>query len=135
MKSNWLNQALRQWQNEGIALNPPTTLTTISDAEQKLIFTFPDSFKELYLAADGFKDNAWRENMFSIWPIERILFEFIERKDSLFIGFSDYLINSHALGFYRGFDGIYKDVDPHFPVARSFEECINFINSDTSMIY
>jgi hypothetical protein len=135
MHNEWVTKALLQWKNEGIELNPPSKPEIIKLAEEKLSFNFPVSFKNLYLEVDGFKGNDWRENMFSIWPIERILSEFNESEDKTFIGFSDFLINSYALGFYKDLDGIYKDVDRHFPVAKTFEECIDLINSDSLLIY
>ena len=135
MSNEWITKALIQWKNEGIELNPPSTSLIIKLAEEKLSFNFPVDFKRLYLQIDGFKDYDWRENMFSIWSIKRILAEFDEREDKAFIGFSDFLVNSHALGFYRDLNGIYKDVDRHFPVAKTFEECIDLINSDSSLIY
>jgi|LakMenEpi03Aug12_release.lakeMendotaPanAssembly.Ray.scaffolds.fasta_scaffold537562_1 hypothetical protein len=135
MNNDWPLNAILQWQGEGIKLNPPCTEDILRQAEKKLSFNFPDSFKKLYLIADGFKDDDWRENMFSIWPINRILIEFHQRQDERFVGFADFLINSHALGFYKDLDGIYKDVDRYLPVASTFEECIEFINVDSPNLY
>ncbi|HKC35311.1 MAG TPA: SMI1/KNR4 family protein, partial [Chitinophagaceae bacterium] len=104
MNNEWVTKALLQWKSEGIELNPPSIPALIKQAEEKLSFIFPDSFKCLYLMVDGFKDNDWRENMFSIWPIERILYEYNKRGDKAFVGFSDFLLNSHALGFYKDLD-------------------------------
>lgn len=135
MNSDWATKVFLQWKSEGIELNPPSTLIIINQVEENLSIIFPASFKALYLMADGFKDNDWRENMFSIWPIERILCEYEEREDKMFVGFSDFLINSHALGFCKGLEGVYKDVRRPFPVAKTFEECIDLINADSSLIY
>ncbi|WP_342084842.1 SMI1/KNR4 family protein [Dyadobacter sp. OTU695] len=105
---SWTNEVIRQWQVEKIELNASVTNDQINIAEQILNFTFPDQFKQLYLRANGFKDYDWRSNMFSIWPLESIMDEYLSNTNKNFIGFSDYLICSHCIGFMNDRKGIYK---------------------------
>jgi hypothetical protein len=108
----------------------------INDAELSLDFQFPSTFKELYKKANGFRDDDWNEHMISIWPLSQI---FQEQRFPNFVGFSDYLINSHVYGFIRGTSGIYKyyDLAECIPVkiADTFEEAINLINTDDALLY
>lgn len=59
--------------NENIKLNPAASSDLIAEVEIATGFTFPEEFKELYSLANGFSDFDWRKNMFSVWPLERIL--------------------------------------------------------------
>ena len=135
MSLNWTDDILQQWKSEAISLNPPSSINDIEETEKNIEFNFPKQFKELYLLVDGFKASDWRTNMFSIWPISRIIEEYKLNENKNFIGFADYLINSHQIGFFKDKDGIYKDYDGSNPIAETFEECIKLINSDATLIY
>lgn len=126
---------ISQWKLEKIELNPPASGETISEAEKIINFIFPSEFRNLYLKVNGFKNWDWRANMFSIWPIERIVDEYNQGKAKDFVGFSDYLINSYQIGFFKGRIGIYKSYDEFNPIAHSFDEAILLINSDADLIY
>lgn len=143
-----ISQIIAQWKTEQIQLNPPATLDTIKKAEDIVNYTFPPDFRELYLIADGYKDWDWRTNMFSLWPLQRIIDEYLEllsvnssttqdqhdpKKN--FIGFCDYLINSHQIGFIKNRTGIYKSYDESNPIAQSFIEALELINKDAQVIY
>jgi len=134
ISDEWILATIQQWHKEGIELNPPSTSKLIEQAEQMLGFSFPDDFKQLYLVADGFKDNDWRANMITIWPIPRILEEY-DRRNRQFIGFSDYLINCWAFGFIKDKGGIYRDVDYSSKICESFRDCIKLINEDSPLLY
>ena len=125
---------LLQWRSDGVELNDPAEKETIEAAEKVIGFVFPQDFKNFYLKADGFKDWDCEANMFSIWPIERIVTEYQQSKTKSFVGFCDYLINCHQIGFFKGRAGIYKSYDEFNSIARSFEEVLRLINSDSNLI-
>lgn len=108
---DWYDLIINHWKTNNIQLETRTSLEIISKAECVLEFKFPESFKSLYIKVNGFKDFDWTVNMISIWPIERILEEHSRYEN--FIGFADYLINSHVYGFQRNQKGIFKNYDLH----------------------
>jgi len=132
---NWAETAIQQWKAEGIELNPGISAEELNRTEKMLDFVFPYQFKELYIKVNGFHNNDWRVNMFSLWPVERIIEEYNFRTDKNFIGFSDYLINMHQIGFTKNKEGIYKCMDnPEF-ITDTFEQGIHLINIDSELIY
>jgi hypothetical protein len=143
-----ISEIIEQWKVEKIQLNPPATLDAINWVEETVNYTFPADFKELYLIADGFKDWDWRPNMFSLWPLQRIIDEYLEelsrntdkspyqdKHAKNFVGFCDYLINSHQIGFFKNSIGVYKSYDEFNPIAQSFNEALQLINKDADLIY
>lgn len=136
MKSSIID-ILQQWRNEKIKLNSAASPNLIAEVEIELGFSFPEEFKELYTHVNGFSDFDWRENMFSIWPLERILEEYRSSDDKDFIGFSDFLINSHNIGFLKTQRGVFKKygTSEYIPVSDSFIESIKLINSNFDLIY
>ncbi|SEI49163.1 SMI1 / KNR4 family (SUKH-1) [Dyadobacter sp. SG02] len=132
---SWTDEVISQWQIERIELNTSITNDQINVAEQILNFTFPDQFKQLYTKANGFSNYDWLSNMFSIWPLERIIDEYQSSTNKQFIAFADFLIGSHWIGFMNDRDGIYKFYkEPEF-VSVTFEQAIRLINSDATIIY
>ncbi len=124
------------WISENIKLSPPATTEDIKAVEEILDFQFPDDCKELYLKLDGFADWDWTKNMFSIWPLARILEEYHNESDKSFIVFADYLINSHHIGFVKEKNGIFKNTDKiPVKIADTFSEAIFLINSDADILY
>ena len=100
------------------------------------------------MITDGFKEWDWRPNMFSIWPLQRIIDEYLEQRSKSattlpyrqeqsenFVGFCDYLINSHQIGFLKDRIGVYKSYDEFNPIAESFREILLLINKDADLIY
>ena len=76
--------------------------------------------------------------MIEIWSLERIENGFGRYPD--FIGFSDYLINSHVYGFLKNQQGVFKNydsADSGIPekIADTFEEAIDLINSNSNLLY
>ena len=141
-----ISKFIEQWKSEQIQLSPPATLEIIKRAEDIIGYTFPSDFMEIYLIADGFKDWDWRQNMFSLWPLQRIIDEYLEQLKSNispyqheqaknFVGFCDYLINSHQIGFLKNRTGIFKSYDEFNPIAQSFLEALEHINNDIDLIY
>jgi hypothetical protein len=135
MGDNWAVEVLRDWKARGIETNPPSTILSITEVEEKVSFKFSGDFRELYSVVNGFKNHYWLPNMFSIWPLERIVEEFEQRQHKNFVGFADYLINSHAIGFYKDRKGIYKDVDTNLLISETFKNCIELINTDSEKIF
>jgi hypothetical protein len=132
-----ITEILQQWKNEKIKLNRGASPDLIAKAEAATGFTFPEEFKELYKEVNGFSDLDWRENMFSVWPLERILEEYNDSDDKDFVGFSDFLINSHNIGFLKTQPGVFKkyQTNDYIYISPSFTESIRFINSNSDIIY
>jgi hypothetical protein len=135
MTKTWIENIIQQWQIEKLELNQGASIEIIIIAEKAIDFIFPEQFKELYLKVNGFKNNDWRTNMFSIWPIDRIIEEYNSSMDKNFVGFSDYLINSHQIGFTKNKKGIFKYHDKPDFIAETFEKGIQLINMDSELIY
>lgn len=131
-----IDKIKEKWTSENIKLNSPTTSESIKAAEKIIDFQFPDDFKEFYLKLDGFADWDWTKNMFSIWPLARILEEYHNENDKSFIVLADYLINAHHIGFVKGKNGIFKNTDEmHVKIADTFSEAIFLIHTDADILY
>ena len=128
------------WKTAGLDISEAASPDLIEKTEQQVSFTFPEAFRQLYKRADGWKDMAWNEHMFSMWPLERIIEEYDYGRHPHFIGFCDYLVNSHWIGFVRYKPGIFKRYDlegfsePE-KIADSFEDAIEMINTNADAIY
>jgi SMI1 / KNR4 family (SUKH-1) len=134
---NSIIDILQQWREERIKLNPAASSGLITEVETAMGFSFPEEFKELYTQVNGFSDYDWRENMFSIWPLERILEEYNGSDDKNFIAFSDFLINSHNIGFVRSQSAVFKKYGytEYIFVSHSFIESVKLINANSDLIY
>lgn len=134
----WIREAMEQWHAENVRLNPPAQLSDIEALEKKLSFEFPESFKKLYLIVNGFHDFEWRTNLFSWWSLDRIAKEYEDDRDADFIGFSDFLIVSHVIGFDRTTSKIFKQYGffgrEQIDVS-DFKDIIIAINSNSDFIY
>jgi hypothetical protein len=119
----------------GLQLESGARLEDIEATELCIGFTFPPDMKELYQVVNGFKNWGWTKNMISVWPMERIREEYGTSRDKIFIGFCDYLINSHCVGFFKDRSGIYKSYDEFNPIAESFKEAIDLINTGSDLIF
>jgi hypothetical protein len=136
---DWIQKAITNWQSHTVKMNPPATIVEIEYTESVLNFKFPEDFKTLYLSVNGFKDWDWQEHMFTFWPLGVIIEEFDEA-DKGFIGFSDFLLRSHVIGFRRDEVGIFKiypSIEHEEPqsIAQSFEQVVDMINSSNNLIY
>lgn len=135
---NWVQKVEEKWRSEGVKLNSPATICTIEETESAINFKFPEDFKEFYLKINGFRNLDWQEHMFYFWPLERIIEEYNESLDKNFIGFCDFLLASHYIGFKKDKSGIFKMYNFH-PVidiiAQTFEETVSMINSSSDLIY
>ena len=131
----WTEKVIEDWQANRTKLHPGLTLSEILSAEQILQFKFPPDFIELYQKVNGFRDLDWNEHMFSFWPLEKIIDEYKADDDKDFIGFCDFLINSHSIGFSKDDFAIYKSYDRQQPIAATFKEAIVMINKSSGAIY
>lgn len=133
---NWIEDVIIKWKSEGVKVNPPATLAEIEFAEAIVNFEFPLDFKAFYLKINGFEDCEWQEHMFSFWSLKRILEEWSDRNNTNFIGFCDFLISSHEIGF----DIISRCIIIDYSiegeiVSNSFKETIELINSSDPSVY
>jgi hypothetical protein len=131
----WTGQAILTWTNSGIKLQQGLSLNTIMDFEEQLNFQFPQDFKELYQKVNGFEDFEWNKQMFSLWSLNRILKEYQEDDDDNYVGLCDYLISSHSIGFFKTEEGVFKSYDQTNPIAKTFKESIDLINSNLDLLY
>ena len=137
---NWVDTVVLKWKSEGVKINNGASEELIKSAERKLDFIFPDDFKLLYTKMNGFKDLDWQEHMFHFLPLEMIVSETLELKDTEFIGVCDFLLASHYIGFKKSKPGIYKiypsiDYEDNNSIAQTFQEVINLINTNSTDIY
>jgi len=132
---SWTDQAISIWTTNGVKLQDGISSNAISDFEKLLNFKFPQDFIDLYLKANGFEDFDWNEHMFSLWSFDRILKEYQEDNNNNYIGFCDFLINSHSIGFFKTETGIFKNYDQTQAIANTFKEGIELINSNSGLIY
>jgi hypothetical protein len=134
----WIEAALSQWRKENVKVNLPATAASLEQAESTLGFQFPEDFGKLYLIINGFEDYEWQEHMFSLWSLERIIKEYDDANDKDFVGFCDFLISSHFIGFSKtGLNVLkkYSIVGAKEPLAGTFKEIIGFINDSHNSIY
>jgi hypothetical protein len=129
--NEWADSILDYWKSEKIQLNPGCSETQINEAEEILNFAFPAAFKTLYLKVNGFANGDWTKNAFHIWSIDTILDEYNQAADKNFIGFTDFLIHCHQLGFVKDQIGIFNY---NVFVAATFEETIQLIHDDSDLI-
>ena len=128
----WIDKATYAWYLGEVRLQKGATLDQIADCEKKLDFKFPQDFVELYLQINGFEDLDWNKHMFSLWSLKRIVTEY---EGGNFIGFCDFLINSHSIGFCRTDPRIYKNYDQKTPIAETFATAIEMINTSSDLVY
>lgn len=133
--NSWIQATVSLWVKRGIKILPGTTNTVIESTELNSDFQFPSDMKDLYRAVNGFKDYDMDvSSMISIWPMERIREEYAVGTDKNFVGFCDWLISSHSIGFFNGRKGIFKCYDEFNAIAESFREVIDLINSDSGLL-
>jgi hypothetical protein len=132
----WAEATRSLWLKRGLKLESGASMADIESTELEVGFQFPVDMKDLYLAANGFRD--WDmdvDSMISIWPMERIREEYNAGSDRNFIGFCDFLINSHSIGFFKDRSGVFKCYDAFNPIAETFVQAIDLINTGSELIY
>jgi hypothetical protein len=134
----WIQNAIDQWNTEGLQLNPPASASDIEKAEACLSFHFPEDFKELYSIVNGFADFEIRGFMLSLWSLDRIIDDYTASKK--FIMFSDFSISVCQYGFDKDKIGVFKAYTHHQQgsyelVTESFQEMIELINTDSELLF
>jgi cell wall assembly regulator SMI1 len=129
MSDTWIQDAIKNWEADNTNLNAGSDLNSIISLEKALGIKLPADFKEFYLIVDGFKNLSVNNNLFCIWPIEKIATDYVAFHDKNFIGFCDYLMDSHWIGFHKTSEGVFNDFDLEKPITGTFKEFIKFINS------
>jgi len=138
--NTWTNNVVDLWKTQNIKLGEGASSSTIEKTEQYLSVKFPESFRELYKKVNGFKEMDWNEHMFCVWSLDRIIEEYNYKRYPDFIGFCDFLINSHWIGFVKDQSGVFKRYDlkgysnPE-KIADNFEDAIEMINTSADIIY
>jgi hypothetical protein len=132
---DWAIGIERYWRAQGTGLQQGVPEAYIHQTGNDLGIVVPPAFVALYKQMNGFKKNVWTPGMFIIWSLERMLEEHIIEKDRNFVGFSDFLICSHVIGFRKDKEGIWKDCDPHLMICASFEEAIELIKQDSLLVH
>lgn len=132
---SWIDQAISIWTSNEVKLKSGTSLEKIYEFEKLLTIKFPQTFIDLYLKVNGFEDFDWNEHMFSLWSLDRILQEYKESADENYVGFCDFLINSHTIGFCKSDLLIYKSYEQSNPIANNFPDIISMVNSSSDLIY
>ena len=137
MNDSWTKPIIENWKSLGIKLNSGLTINAIAEVEHQIGIQFPNDFKELYIQVNGFSEYDWTPTMFSLWPLDRIVEEYDQRHDPMFVGFCDYLICSHTIGFVKNKIGVFKEYEHRKPklIAQSFSEVTHLINIDADIIY
>ena len=132
---SWTDKVIEDWKRSKTKMNPGLSLPEILSVESILKFKLPTDFIELYQKVNGFRDLDWNEHMFSFWPLERIIAEYKDNGEDGFVGFCDFLINSHSIGFLKNDLTICKSYDQQQPIATTFREAVIMINNSSDSIY
>jgi hypothetical protein len=133
MKS--VDELIQLWRQTNLRLNVPASMVLIVNAQHELGFAFPEDFIHFYQQVNGFKDWDVIGEMFSIWPLEKIVEEYKASESKKFIAFCDYLIDSHRIGYFKNKPGVFKDYDKFNLVANSFDETISLIIAGSDRLY
>lgn len=131
----WTDQPIFYWTEKGIKLQAGISVDKIYDFEKLLDFAFPQDFVDLYKKVNGFQDFDWNEHMFSLWSLDRIVKEYQEDEDKNYVGFCDFLLNSHSIGFFKTDIGVYKGYDQTRSIANGFQDCILLLNLNDDLLY
>ena len=128
MTDTWIQDAIKYWEAENTILPPGSDLNSITSLEKELGIKLPADFIEFYLIVNGFKNLSVNNNLFCIWPIEKIKEDYLVSDNKNFLAFCDYMIASHTIGLSKNSDGVFNDFDLEKPIVASFKEFIYFIN-------
>jgi|GEM_PF-6718188 len=116
------------WIKEGIELNRAATSGQILSCEEAIGFRFPTDFTQFYFLYNGFKEFNMDSKLLSLWSIEKIQAEYDPSDE--FIGFCDYLINSHQIGYIKSQHGIYLDYNRSL-ICNDFNEFLVHWKNET----
>jgi hypothetical protein len=129
MISTWIQDAIKHWESDKTELSSGADLDSIIFLEKEVRIKLPADFAEFYRSVNGFESLCVNSNLFYLWSIEKILANYKNSEKKNFIGFCDYMIASHTIGFFKNLEGVYNEFDLEIPITTSFKEFIKFINS------
>ncbi len=95
----------------GIEVNPPATLSDITEFENKIGFALPSDFIEFYLTCNGFGCN---EDIFNMIPLQNIR-KYEENFGKNWFHFSEYMIYSEMWGLRRTSEGDFEIFYSSYP--------------------
>lgn len=133
--AEWVDSVERTWKGWDVKLNKGASEAEIVKVELVTGIVLSPAMEQLYKRVNGFLDWNMSDNMFSIWSLDRICEQYIELNEEEFVGFSDYMIMAHFIGFIKGREGVFKDYERSEAIAGSFMEAIDLINCDSALIY
>lgn len=110
-----------QWKRAKIELHPPATIEQFDACEKVTGFVFPGDFKMFYQRGNGFKSGQMDDHLLCLWSLETIQYEYVREGD--FVGFADFMIYSHQIGFIKGKHGVYRSYDDTL-ICETFDEFI-----------
>ena len=95
-----IERLLGFWREVGVTLNPGAGPGLLAELEAAISLPLPAEFRTLYSEADGMADEGYDGMLFGLWPIHRILREFVDPEYTAPPGdrsldFADGLIESH----------------------------------------
>jgi len=132
----WALATRSLWLKRGLKLEQGVPSVDIESVELAVSFEFPAEMRALYREVNGFRNSDMDvESMISIWPMGRIRQEYNANPDRNFIGFCDFLINSHAIGFFKDRKGVFKSYDAFNPISETFLQSIDLINTASELIF
>lgn len=123
--SDWLDELLASWREDGVKLNEGATPERLQRFERRHGVRLGDDFKALYLRADGMPDLGCDGHHLSLWPLDQISREGFDQSDGKLFEFADYLILSHCYAVPRDAtegDPVSVSGQGYTAVAPSFEE-------------
>jgi hypothetical protein len=126
-------ELIAYWKRLGLKTNGGADLDAIQALEDHVNFRFPTDFKAYLLQVNGMVDFEWDKEMISFWSIDRMRREFDE-VPSTPVCFADFLISSHAYGFYPNEEKVYTNYGPD-SIANSFTEFIDLYLNDGSKLF
>ncbi|MEZ4852376.1 MAG: SMI1/KNR4 family protein [Bacteroidia bacterium] len=130
-------KVLEYFRSQGLKLGSGVSEEYIEAVEKIIGFKFPDDYKAYHKLSNGFLECGMDSNCFSIWPFDRLIeeYNYLPNADKDFIPISDYLINSHWIGYQKNKNGIYKDYEKTNPIAENFEEFLELLLIDSDKLY
>jgi len=133
-----VEKVIFQWNNVGVELNEGASQEDIEQFEIELDFRFEDDFKTYLFIANGFKDYASDDDLFSFWSLDRIKTELLHPHPDQLICFADYCICLSNFGFNREDGKIYSFFEHHtklYLVAENFQDLLEtYIKNSDDLI-
>lgn len=129
-----VHNIIKNWKEQGIAINEGTSSDAITKLENQIGFKFPEDFKMVYQIFNGFRDYD-SYNLYSILPLNKIKEEYENEIDEdTFIPICDFLIASNFQGYIKGKKGIYNIYEKDRKLCDNIYELIQLIDTDSDIL-